>query len=86
MSAKQSVTSVSALTLKTLSVSCLILLASCATDSPVPRSDRCAGWRIILIDPANDQLTRGTAEQILVHNETGLSFRCWNEKTQNVRS
>lgn len=40
----------------------------------------CAGWKSI--NPSSqDVLTRGTAEQILGHNLTGVNKHCWKMPT-----
>lgn len=53
-----------------------ILLASCGSDSHVQTTDRCIGWRVILVADG-DVLTRGTSEQILGHNLNGERAGCW---------
>lgn len=53
----------------------LILLAGCATGGPV-QSDPCGPWRPILVTP-RDALERGTAADILTHNETGARLCGW---------
>jgi hypothetical protein len=50
-----------------------LLLSSCATGN---KAVNCAGWRSI--HPSReDVLTRGTKEQILAHNESGVHQGCW---------
>jgi hypothetical protein len=39
-------------------------------------TDPCGPWRPILVSE-RDQLTRGTAEQVLAHNETGARVCGW---------
>jgi len=53
----------------------LIPLAGCASTGAVP-TDPCGPWRPILVSE-RDQLTRGTAEQVLAHNETGARVCGW---------
>lgn len=52
----------------------LIPLAACANDGAAPSV--CAPWRPILVTP-RDALERGTAADILAHNETGARLCGW---------
>ena len=67
-----------AATLKMLSALIPILCSGC--ESAGRDRSECVSWRAILIAPG-DSLTRGTAEQILVHNATGERLQCWNPAT-----
>lgn len=52
----------------------LIPLAACSTNGGV--TEMCAPWRAVLVSRA-DTLSRGTAEAILTHNETGRRLCGW---------
>lgn len=52
----------------------LILLPACATVGDAP--DVCGPWRPIFVTP-RDALDRGTAADILSHNETGRRLCGW---------
>lgn len=54
----------------------LIPLAACASDGAAP--DVCAPWRPIYVTP-RDALERGTAADILSHNETGRRLCGWGQ-------
>ena len=56
----------------------LTLLGACAKNGPV--TEMCAPWRPILTSRADD-MTRGTAEQVLAHNETGRRLCGWKGRT-----
>lgn len=47
-----------------------LLLTGCATAS------NCAGWKPIS-PSSRDQLTAGTARQLLGHNKQGVAQGCW---------
>jgi hypothetical protein len=54
-----------------------ILLAACGTgDGNAP--DACGPWRPIYVTP-RDALERGTAADILSHNETGRRLCGWGQ-------
>jgi hypothetical protein len=55
-------------------VAILIPLAACATDGAAPSV--CAPWRPIFVTP-REALDRGTAADILAHNETGGRLCGW---------
>ena len=47
-------------------------IAGCATD----KASVCAGWEPF--QPSRlDDLTEGTAKQIIAHNEYGIKMGCW---------
>lgn len=57
----------------------LAFLAACAHDPTkdvIAQTDICAGWRVIRV-AGEDQLTDGTAKQILSHNCQGAALKCW---------
>ena len=55
----------------------LIPLVGCASAGPV-QTDVCGPWRPIFVTP-RDALERGTAADILAHNETGRRLCGWGE-------
>jgi hypothetical protein len=66
-------------TRKMLLLASLILPAACATPGRV-QSDPCSAWRAILVS-RDDVLTRGTSQQLLVHNSTGARLCGWKGPT-----
>jgi hypothetical protein len=52
-----------------------VLTAGCATDAG-PRHDAC-DWAAPIRPSRADQLSAGTARQILTHNETGADLCGW---------